>query len=163
MNVSRIFRFYLYMLTGLSLFLLHSCASVKMPEFVRTEHVKLSKIEGKTVYLSADLVVKNPNHFNIIIKPSHVTFHVENHTMGEVYLDEKLKLKSNRESFITVPFHIALEDGAMLTALKYALKDSITIRMHGEIKGSVLLVSKKVPVNQTQRVSGNLLKMGLKN
>jgi LEA14-like dessication related protein len=163
MNNSGIFRFYVFFPVGLSLFLLNSCASVKIPELIRAEHLQLGKIEGKTVYLSADLIVKNPNRFNITVKPSHVTFHVENHTMGEVYLDEKLTLKSNRESFITVPFHIALEDGAMLTALKYALKDSITIRMHGEIKGSVLLLSKKVPVNQSQRVSGNLLKIGLKN
>jgi LEA14-like dessication related protein len=163
MNESGIFRFYWFLLAGLSLLLLNSCASVKMPEFVRTEHVKLGKIEGKTVYLSADLVVKNPNHFNITIKPSHVTFHVENHEMGEVYLDEKLKLKSSQESLVTVPFHIALADGAMMTALRYALKDSITIQMRGEIKGSVLLISKKVSVNQTQRVSGNVLKLGLKN
>lgn len=163
MNDSGIFRFYTFLLVSLSVLLMNSCASVKMPQFVRAEHIKLSKVDGKTVYLTADLVVKNPNRFNIIVKPSHVTFHVENHALGEVYCDEKLTLKSNRESLVTVPFHIALEDGAMITALRYALKDSITIRMNGEIKGSVFLISKKVTINQSQRVSGNLLKLGLKN
>ncbi len=144
------------------LLLICSCA-IKSPKLIRNEHIQYTKMEGKSIYLKGDFVFYNPNHFSIKIKPSHVTLHIEQHPMGEIYLDQKIKLKSNRESIVNIPFHLVLEDGAMLNVMRYALKDSISIRMKGIIKGSVWLFSKKKTINQTQPFPGALLRLGFKH
>ena len=53
---------------------------------------------------------------------------------------------------------MALEDGALITALKYSMKDEVNLIVKGKVKGGVWIISKKIEVNDTIKVPGKNLR-----
>jgi LEA14-like dessication related protein len=103
----------------------------------------------------------NPNWFGIKIKPSIVDVYMEDQFMGTVLLDEKLKLKAKKENDLAVPLLAVLEDGAMLTVLRYAKAEKVTVRIAGKVKGGIWIFSKKIPMDEKRTISGKDLRIGL--
>lgn len=139
---------------------LSSCANFKEPEFISSEGFKLEKMDGKVISFSAGAKVYNPNWFGIKIKPSHVEIYVEDQFMGNVYLEKKVKMKAKRDSDLKFKLHAELEDGAMITAMRYANKDNVSVRIKGKVKGGVFIFSKNMEIDETKTVSGKNLRMG---
>ena len=105
--------------------------------------------------------VLNPNWFGIKVKPSKVDVYLEDKFMGTVLLDEKLKLKAKKENDLSVPLLAVLEDGAMLTVLRYAKAEKVTVRIAGKVKGGIWIFSKKIPMDEKRTISGKDLRIGL--
>jgi LEA14-like dessication related protein len=139
---------------------LTSCANFKEPEFISSDGFKLEKMDGKVISFSAGAKVHNPNWFGIKIKPSHVEVYVEEQLMGNVYLEKKVKMKAKRDSDLKFQLRAELEDGAMITAMRYSNKDNVSVRIKGKVKGGVFIFSKKMEIDETRTVSGKNLRMG---
>ena len=142
------------------LFVLGSCASIQEPEFRGSDGFKLEKIEGKEIRFSFAAKVYNPNWFGIRVKPSHLEVYLEDQFMGKIFLDKKVKIKARRESDLNVGLRAELEDGAMITALRYSKADSVEVRLKGKVKGGVFILSKKFELDEKRTISGKNLRLG---
>jgi LEA14-like dessication related protein len=148
------------LILGAIVILLSSCASMGVPEFRGTEGMKMNSLEGKKISFTAGVKMFNPNWFGVKIKKSHVEVFVEEQLMGVVYLDKKVKLKAKQESTLIFPLLAELQDGSMLTLLKYSNKENVNVRIKGKVKGGVWIFSKKMEIDQTRVVSGKDLRLG---
>lgn len=138
------------------LLLLGSCA-IEAPEFIGSEGFKMEKMDGKEILFTAGVKVNNPNWFGIKIKRSAVDVYVEEQLMGQVQLEKKVKMKAKRESTLTLPLKAVLEDGAMITMMRYASKENVNIRIKGKVKGGVWIFSKKIEIDEKRQISGKNL------
>jgi LEA14-like dessication related protein len=149
---------FLFILTAVVL--LTGCATFQEPEFRGSEGVKMEKMDGQEISLSAGVKVYNPNWYALKIKPSTVEVYLEDQLMGTVKLTKKVKMKAKQESSLSLPLLATLEDGAMFTALRYAKKDQVKVRIKGKVKGGIFFLSKKVEIDETKTVSGKDLNIG---
>lgn len=149
---------FLFILTAVVL--LTGCATFQEPEFRGLEGVKMEKMDGQEISLSAGVKVYNPNWYALKIKPSTVEVYLEDQLMGTVKLNKKVKLKAKQESSLSLSLLATLEDGAMFTALRYAKKDQVKVRIKGKVKGGIFFLSKKVEVDETKTISGKDLNIG---
>lgn len=143
------------------LFILGSCAAFKEPELVKMGEFKMGQIEGKHINFTVDATVHNPNWYALKVKKSHVEVYVEDQFMGNVYLDKKIKMKAKRDSELIADLHAELEDGAMITALRYAKKEDVKVHIKGKIKGGIFIFSKKFEIDETRSISGKELRLGM--
>ncbi len=138
--------------------LITSCASIAPPEFRGSEGMKLEKIDGRKISLTAGVKVYNPNWFGVKVKPSNVEVYIENKYVGKAFLEKKVKMKAKRESTLKVPIRAELEEGALLTLLKYSTKDQVELHFKGVVKGGVFIFSKKIEIDQKQHIQGRQLR-----
>jgi LEA14-like dessication related protein len=151
----------------LALFVLTACEFEDV-QFKGIAGFRFGKLEGKTITCELDVKVENPNNYNLKVKPSKLEVYIENQVVGNLYLVKKAKIKRKRESVVTLPLKGELADGAMLSLVNFALKDKVTIRLKGQVKGGVAFISKKIDVDKSLTVPGNKLNLqdlmkGLKN
>ena len=94
---------------------------------------------GKREKVSFNLkaTLENPNGYALKIKPCSLDVFVEKRKLGVLCLEKKIKLKAKRENNLTAPISVKLSGGAMFTLMKYAKRDSVSVRLQGEIKGGV--------------------------
>jgi LEA14-like dessication related protein len=140
--------------------LLTGCATFQEPEFRGSEGVKMDKMDGQEITLSASVKVFNPNWYALKIKPSTVEVYLEEKLMGTVQLTKKVKMKGKQESSLSLHLLATLEDGAMFAALRYATKDQVKVRIKGKVKGGIFFLSKKVEIDETKTISGKDLNLG---
>ena len=74
-------------------------------------------------------------------------------TSGVVFLDKKVKLKGKKRTDVEAPISIKLNGGAMLTLMKYGRRDSVTVRLEGDVKVEFLFLTKKVPIKLKKTIS----------
>lgn len=141
------------------LLLLSSCA-VEAPEFIGSDGFKMDKMDGKEILFTAGVKVNNPNWFGIKIKRSVVDVYIEDQLMGKVQLEKKVKMKAKRESTLTLPLKAVLEDGALITMMRYASKENVNVRIKGKVKGGVWIFSKKIEIDEKRQISGKDLSPG---
>lgn len=141
------------------LLLLSSCA-VEAPEFIGSDGFKMDKMDGKEILFTAGVKVNNPNWFGIKIKRSAVDVYIEEQLMGKVQLEKKVKMKAKRESTLTLPLKAVLEDGALITMMRYASKENVNVRIKGKVKGGVWIFSKKIEIDEKRQISGKDLSPG---
>ena len=141
------------------LLFLSSCA-VEAPEFIGSDGFKMDKMDGKEILFTAGVKVNNPNWFGIKIKRSAVDVYIEDQLMGKVQLEKKVKMKAKRESTLTLPLKAVLEDGALITMMRYASKENVNVRIKGKVKGGVWIFSKKIEIDEKRQISGKDLSPG---
>lgn len=135
-----------------------SCATYEDLEFERMDGFKLDNIKGREIGMTVGAVVTNPNWFAIKLLPSTVKVYLEGQLIGEVQLNEKVKIRRKQENTLSVPLNATLEDGAMFSLIRYSMKDTLNIRMTGDVRASVLFLSKKITIDENRKISGKGLK-----
>lgn len=135
-----------------SLVILVACAPFKEPEFKSYDGVEMGKMDGEKISFTLKSTVENPNFYALKVKPCKLEVFIDGKKMGDLYLDEKLKLKGKRETTIAAPMHVELESGALMKMMGVALKDTIHLQLKGDVKGGVLFIYKSVPVNYMKNV-----------
>ncbi len=135
-----------------------SCAVYEELEFERMDGFKLDGIKGRDISMTVGVVVTNPNWYAIKLLPSTVKVFLEGQMIGEVHLNEKVKIRRKQENTLSVPLNATLEEGAMFTMIRYSTKDTVSIRMTGDVRAGVLFVSKKMTIDENRKISGKGLK-----
>lgn len=139
--------------------LIFSACEFYEPSFSGLENYKIEKFENNELLVNLVFKLKNDNGFKIKVKPSKLTVFAEEIEMGTIFLDKKIAFKRKREGVYETKIRIKIADGAMFSMLKFAGKKELKLRFVGKIKGKVLGVSKKIPIDQTKTVSPDQLNL----
>ena len=138
------------------LFILSSCLEFDDVKFKGIESVKFPKIDQKELLIDLSLVLDNPNNYKIKIKPSVLDVYIGGKLMGQVRLDEKFVIKKKQENTYSTQLVCKLEDGVLFSLMKIATMSEVSIRFKGRVKGSVYGINKKVDIDETKNMNGNV-------
>lgn len=147
-----------YLFLPFILLLITSCTFYQ-PEYRGGESVQMGQLKGKELTLSASVDLFNENPFGITVKPSTLDVYLEDTYVGKMHLDKKFKLKRKSVTRITAPLTITLENGVLFKLIRLASKKNIKVRINGDVKAAVLLITKKIPVDETKTINGINLKL----
>lgn len=139
------------------LFILSSCLEFDDVKFKGIESVKFPKVDQKEILIDLSLKLDNPNNYKIKIKPSTLDVYIGGVLMGQVHLDKKFVIKRNREGSYSTQLAVKLEDGMLFSLMKFATMTEVSIRFKGRVKGSVYGINKKVDIDETKKINGNIL------
>ena len=139
------------------LFIFSSCLEFDDVKFKGIESVKFPKIDQKEILIDLSLKLDNPNNYKIKIKPSVLDVYIGGILMGQVQIDEKFVIKKKQESSYSTQLKCKLEDGVLFSLMKFATMSEISVRFKGRVKGSVYGINKKVDIDETKTLNGNVL------
>lgn len=132
--------------------LLASC-SFQQPVFKKYEGFDMGKMDTKTISFTVKASIYNPNWYALKVKPSSLEISTSDGKLGVLHLDEKIKMKGRKETSIVAPMHIDLEKGIMMKMMSFSLKDSVKINLKGDVRGGILFITKKIPMEFSRSVS----------
>ncbi len=132
--------------------LLASC-SFQQPVFKKYEGFDMGKMDAKNVSFTIKASIYNPNRYALKVKPSSLEISTSDGKIGVLHLDQKIKMKGRKETSIVAPMHIDLEKGIMMKLMSFSLKDSVKINLKGDVRGGVLFITKKIPMEFSRSVS----------
>lgn len=141
------------------LFIFSSCTFEDV-QFKEAENFKLNKIEGRTMSVSFDAILNNPNGYHLKVKPSSFDLYINGNHVGIIHLDEKIKIIKRSESTVAVPVTAELLNGALPKLLAGALKKTATVRIVGTVKGGVSIFSTKKKIDETREIPLRDLNLG---
>lgn len=108
----------------------------------------------ESVSMKIAFEVKNPSGFNIKVKPANLDLYLDNKLVGDLKIDEKVKIKKRSEGVYEMPVTAFFDKGLPLSTI---MKGRVTAKIDGKIKAKVFLIGKKFEVNETMPISlGNL-------
>ncbi len=143
-------------------FLVTSCASFEDPvEVIRYDGSKLESINTEEASIRVVGTVHNNTWLPIKIKPSTLEVYVDGKKWGDLYLDEKIRLKSNKDNELNNLVHVTFEDGLMAKLFVYRFKESAQLQLQGKVKTGLLFIPIKIPVNYTKTISPKNLNLNL--
>lgn len=146
-NMKLLIYIFLFVLT------LSSCAPFMVPEMKGKEKISVQKLSKEEIKVTISANMLNENWFALKIKPSVLDLYVEDELIGEVKLDEKVKLKRKRETEIDAPLTLILSSGVYAKLLRYAMQKEVKVRIKGKAKGGVFIFSKKFDVDETKAIT----------
>jgi len=135
-----------------ALILLASCG-FQQPVFKKYEGFDMGKMDAKNVSFTIKASIYNPNWYALKVKPSSLEISTSDGKIGVLHLDEKIKMKGRKETSIVAPMHIDLEKGIMMKLMSFSLKDSVNINLKGDVRGGVLFITKKIPMEFSRSIS----------
>lgn len=147
-------RFWILLL-AMPLIFLQGCFDYEEIEFKGVKNVSLLDRTDKVLKLQVDVLVNNPNKFNIKVKKSSLDIYMNDKYVGKTTLDSKIVLKKNSEAIYGVVLNADAKSvmKAAMGSLGGFLKGSVDIRLKGRVKGSVYGISKSVDVDMTEKVN----------
>ena len=132
--------------------LIASCG-FQQPTFKSYEGVEMGKMDAQKVEFTIKAKVYNPNWYALKVKPSSLEISTSDGKIGVLHLDQKIKMKGRKEIPLVVPMHIDLEKGIMMKLMSFSLRDSVKINLKGDVRGGVLFITKKIPMEFSRSVS----------
>ena len=114
--------------------------------------------QDKQLLIKANVFVQNDNLYAIRLKHSDLTISIDDKTLGNITLAEKVVFKPKSDTTYPVKLKLSLADGALFIILRNTFKKEVTITIKGSIKGSALGIPKTIAINETKTIDGNLLK-----
>lgn len=114
--------------------------------------------EDKQLLIKANISVQNDNLYAIKLKHSDLTISIDDKTLGNITLAEKVVFKRKSDTTYPVKLKLSLADGALFIILRNTFKKEVTITIKGSIKGSALGIPKTITINESKIIDGNLLK-----
>lgn len=152
MSLVRIFR--VLLLVGVMLSL-QSCFDYEEVQFRGVQNVSVLERGDNVIKLQIDVRVDNPNTFKIKVKKSTLDIYINGKYVGKTQLDEKIVLQKETEDVYPVVIKMNTKDllKAAVGSLGGLLKGEATVRLTGDVKGSVYGISRKVEVDVEEKVN----------
>ena len=139
-----------------------SCASFEDPiEFISYDGLNLERFNLNEAAFRVQSTVHNHTWLPIKIKPSILEVYVDGKKWGDLYLDEKIRLKSKKDNKLNTLSHLTFEDGIMTKLMVYRFKESAQLQLKGKVKTGLLFIPIKIPVNYTKTISPKNLNLNL--
>lgn len=128
------------------------------PEFSDFSNFHFDELNGKSVDFTFDVTVENPNAVGFKVKNGTIDITANGKNLGTVTLDEKIKVKRKSENKYTVPLTLNLSNGGLFNIIQLAGSKEVEIKLDGTIRGKVLGFGKNIPIHETRKIDGSLLK-----
>ena len=147
----------------LFLFLFSSCATFEDPVEVVSYDMKMENLNLDEAALRFNTTIHNNTWTPIKIRPSTLELYVDGEKLGDVYLDEKIRLKSNKDNEVNALVYVKFADGILGKLIRYRFKETAQLELRGKVKTGLLFVPVKIPVNYSKVVSPKTLNLNLDN
>lgn len=147
----------------LFLFLFSSCATFEDPVEVISYDMKMENLNLDEAALRFNTTIHNNTWTPIKIRPSTLELYVDGEKLGDVYLDEKIRLKSNKDNEVNTLVHVKFADGILGKLIRYRFKETAQLELRGKVKTGLLFVPIKIPVNYSKVISPKTLNLNLDN
>ncbi|MFT3946451.1 MAG: LEA type 2 family protein [Agriterribacter sp.] len=132
---------------------LFSCRQIVAPEYVSIDNLQFGGENFSKAVLSADVKLYNPNTSNLTFKSGSLDIYVDNRLLGHTELDSTIHIA--RLDTFTVPIAVNLNMSKILgNALALGLKDSVLIRLDGNVKvgRSGVFITRPVKYEQKEKL-----------
>lgn len=147
----------------LFLFLFSSCATFEDPVEVVNYDMKMENLNLDEAALRFNTTIHNNTWTPIKIRPSTLELYVDGEKLGDVYLDEKIRLKSKKDNEVNTLVHVKFADGILGKLIRYRFKETAQLELRGKVKTGLLFVPIKIPVNYSKVISPKTLNLNLDN
>ncbi len=111
--------------------------------------------------LRFNTTIHNNTWMPIKIKPSTLELFVDGEKLGDLYINEKIRLKSKNDSEVNTLVHVKFADGILGKLIRYRFKETAQLELRGKVKTGLLFVPVKIPVNYTKTISPKTLNLNL--
>jgi LEA14-like dessication related protein len=143
------------------LFVVSSCATLEEPVEVVDYDMKMENINMEEAALRFHTTIHNNTWTPIKIKPSTLELFVDGEKLGDVYLDEKIRLISKKDNEVNTLVHVQFADGILGKLIRYRFKETAKLELRGKVKTGLLFVPIKIPVNYSKTISPKTLNLNL--
>lgn len=111
--------------------------------------------------LRFNTTIHNNTWTPIKIKPSTLELFVDGDKLGDLYIDEKIRLKSKNDTEVNLLVHVKFADGILGKLIRYRFKETAQLEVRGKVKTGLLFVPIKIPVNYSKTISPKSLNLNL--
>jgi LEA14-like dessication related protein len=139
---------YIFLVLGV-LILGTSCA-YKNVELVRVASVHVDEFSSDNVQVTASLVLKNPNDFEIKIKDSDLDLYVNDYKVARADIRKMIKIPKNTVMTHDLVFDSSLEDvggGVLRSLVSVIARGIVKIGIKGSVNATAYKMTEKVPVD----------------
>lgn len=141
---------YIFVFIGFGLF---SCASLEEPiELVSYNGSSIKQFTGQLVQFTASFEAKNKLWVPIKMKPGSFEIFVDQQKIGNLYIDEPVKLSAFKESELKIPMRLIPEPGFMTQLYQSAKKTEVQTKISGYPKVGVFFIYKTVPISKETKL-----------
>ena len=147
-------RFWVF-LAFMPLLFLQGCFDYEEVEFKGVKGVSLLDRTEDKLRIQVDVLVNNPNKFNIKVKKSILDIYLNGKYVGKTTLDNKVVVKKNSEGVYPVILKANTKEvmKAAMGSIGGLLKGKVTIGLKGKMKGSVYGISKSVEIDIEEQIN----------
>ena len=131
-------------------------SSCKLSEvqFKGVKNYEFVTASAESISMKIAFAVDNPSAFNIKLKPAHLDLYLDDKLVGDLKIDEKVKIKKRSDGVYEMPVTAFFENGLRLSTI---MKGRVTAKIDGKIKAKFFIIGKKFEVNESMPISlGNL-------
>lgn len=135
---------------GIFVVILTSCKELAPPEYVEVNNLEFETKGFSNPTLSAMVRMYNPNKSNLTFKSGSLNIFMDNRLLGHTELDSTIHIK--KLDTFQIPIRVNIEYKNVLgNALSLLMRDSVLIRLEGNIRVGRLGVFITRPVNYEQK------------
>ena len=134
------------------LFFLSSCKFYP-PEFKSVDKVELLTSKGEERKLALGITIYNPNFYPIKIKRGASSFFIQKKKIGSASFKKTIKLKAKKENKIETNIEYKLEKSLLLKLTPILIKDSVEMKVKGNLKAGVFFFMKNNEVDYSQNIN----------
>jgi LEA14-like dessication related protein len=143
------------------LFFFSSCATFEDPIELVSNTMKMENLNLNEAALRFNTTIHNNTWTPIKIKPSTLELFVDGEKLGDLYIDEKIRLKSKKDTDVNTLVYVKFADGILGKLIRYRFKDTAQLEVRGKVKTGLLFVPVKIPVNYTKTIFPKTLNLNL--
>jgi LEA14-like dessication related protein len=139
----------------LFVFSLSSCLEYKEVEVIKVVEIGVKEISANGVDVEVALQVKNPNKYNINIVDSDLNLFIKGNKMGSATIKEKVTLKKKSTDVYRFTLQSSFKDlslSSLPVLMSIMGQNSMEVQIVGDIKAQAKGISKRVPIDFTEKV-----------
>lgn len=122
-----------------------SCTSLKEPEFLGVENIRLDRLSRDGSVLHLEIRFYNPNKAKLKLKEAEGKAWLDNDYLGEFRLDSLIRISPLSE--FKVPVSLQTKTGSLLqNTLSLLLKRDVTVKLEGTVKAGKGMLTVTYPV-----------------
>ena len=133
-----------------SILLLTGGCKLNEVQFKGIKGYKFVSASTESISMKIAFEVKNPSGFNIKVKPVNLDLYLDDKLVGDLKIDEKVKIKKRSDGIYEMPVTAFFDKGLPLSTI---MKGRVTAKIDGKIKAKVFIIGKKYEVNETMPIS----------
>ncbi len=125
------------------------------------DSVSVSELESNRAEIIVVVTVTNENSSKVVVKRADLDLLLNERFIGKAILSEKVTIPPSGKNQIEIPLTIRSEEPLAMLATKVGISSIFStskVRVNGEVKGSMNLISHKISVDETQELSLDKLK-----